>query len=64
MHHACIYRPLLAFDKKDIVDIAEKIDTYETSIPYELLYYICGKTSSYKTWLKSIRISERRVEED
>ncbi len=31
-----VYRPLIAFDKKDIVDIAERIDTYETSIlPYE-----------------------------
>lgn len=31
-----VYRPLIAFDKLDIVDIAEKIDTYETSVlPYE-----------------------------
>ena len=31
-----IYRPLIGFDKMEIVDIAEKIDTYETSIlPYE-----------------------------
>lgn len=31
-----VYRPLVAFDKQDIVDIACKIDTYETSIlPYE-----------------------------
>lgn len=31
-----VYRPLIAFDKQDIVDIAEKINTYETSIlPYE-----------------------------
>ena len=31
-----VYRPLIAFDKQDIVDISEKIDTYETSIlPYE-----------------------------
>ena len=31
-----VYRPLIAFDKMDIVDISEKIDTYETSIlPYE-----------------------------
>ncbi len=29
-------RPLIAFDKLDIIDIAKKIDTYETSIlPYE-----------------------------
>ena len=31
-----VYRPLIAFDKQDIVDISQKIDAYETSIlPYE-----------------------------
>ena len=31
-----VYRPLIGFDKMDIVEISEKIDTYETSIlPYE-----------------------------
>ena len=31
-----VYRPLIAFDKLDIIDISEKIGTYETSIlPYE-----------------------------
>ncbi len=31
-----VYRPLIGFDKMEIVDIAERIDTYETSIlPYE-----------------------------
>lgn len=31
-----VYRPLIGFDKMDIVDISEKIGTYETSIqPYE-----------------------------
>lgn len=31
-----VYRPLIAFDKQDIVTIAEKINTYETSIlPFE-----------------------------
>ena len=31
-----IFRPLIAFDKKDIIEISRKIDTYETSIqPYE-----------------------------
>ena len=35
--HACrYYRPLIGFDKREIVEIAEKIDTYETSIqPFE-----------------------------
>lgn len=31
-----VYRPLIGFDKREIVEISEKIDTYETSIlPYE-----------------------------
>ncbi len=31
-----VYRPLVAFDKRDIVRVAERIDTFETSIlPYE-----------------------------
>ena len=30
--HMPVYRPLIAMDKQDIVSIAEKIDTYETSI--------------------------------
>ena len=31
-----VYRPLIGFDKQDIVDISEKIGTFETSIqPYE-----------------------------
>lgn len=31
-----VYRPLLSFDKQEIVDIAERINTYETSIqPFE-----------------------------
>ena len=31
-----VFRPLIAFDKEDIMDVAKKIGTYETSIlPYE-----------------------------
>lgn len=31
-----VFRPVISFDKQEIVDIAERIDTYETSIlPYE-----------------------------
>ena len=34
--HMPVYRPLVAFDKVEIIDIAEKIGTYETSIlPFE-----------------------------
>jgi len=31
-----VFRPLIGFDKQDIIDVAQKIGTYETSIlPYE-----------------------------
>ena len=31
-----VFRPVIGFDKQEIVDISEKIGTYETSIqPYE-----------------------------
>ena len=31
-----VYRPLIGFDKREIVEISQKIDTYETSIqPFE-----------------------------
>ena len=31
-----VYRPLIGFDKQEIVDVSEKIGTYETSIlPFE-----------------------------
>ena len=31
-----VFRPLIGFDKQEIVDISEKIGTYETSVlPYE-----------------------------
>jgi len=34
--HMPVFRPLIAFDKNDIIDIAEKINTFETSIqPFE-----------------------------
>ena len=31
-----VFRPLIGFDKQEIMDLAKKIDTYETSmLPYE-----------------------------
>jgi thiamine biosynthesis protein ThiI len=60
-----VYRPLIAFDKKDIVDIAKKIDTYETSIqPFEDCCTIfVAKHPVIKPNLKTIRNSERKLEE-
>lgn len=61
-----VYRPLIAFDKKDIVEIAEMIDTYETSIqPYEDCCTIfVAKHPVTKPNIKKIRFSERKLEED
>ena len=60
-----VYRPLIAFDKQDIVDIAEKINTYETSIlPFEDCCTIfVAKHPVTKPNLKVIRHSERSLEE-
>lgn len=60
-----VYRPLIAFDKKDIVDIAKKIDTFETSIlPYEDCCTIfVAKHPVTKPSLKVIRNSEKKLEE-
>ena len=34
--HMPVFRPVIAFDKNDIIEIAEKINTFETSIqPFE-----------------------------
>ena len=43
-----VIRPVACLDKLEIIDIAKKIDTYETSIlPYEeLLHYFCSGSSS------------------
>lgn len=60
-----VYRPLIAFDKQDIVDIAEKIHTYETSIqPYEDCCTIfVAKHPVTKPNLETIRHSEKKLEE-
>lgn len=60
-----VYRPLIAMDKQDIVKIAEKIDTYETSIlPFEDCCTIfVAKHPVTKPSLKSIKRSEQRLEE-
>lgn len=60
-----VYRPLIAFDKQDIVDIAERINTYETSIlPFEDCCTIfVAKHPVIKPNLKVIRNSERCLEE-
>lgn len=60
-----VYRPCIALDKQDIVTIAEKIDTYETSIlPFEDCCTIfVAKHPVTKPNLEYIKKSERNLEE-
>ena len=60
-----VYRPLIAFDKQDIVEISQKIDTFETSIlPYEDCCTIfVAKHPVTKPNLKVIRRSEEKLNE-
>lgn len=60
-----VYRPLIGFDKQEIVEISEKIDTYETSIqPYEDCCTIfVAKHPVTKPNLNVIRGHERNLEE-
>ena len=58
-----VYRPVIAFDKQDIVDIAVKINTYETSIqPYEDCCTIfVAKHPVTKPYLDIIVRSEKKL---
>ena len=60
-----VYRPLIAFDKMDIVDLSEKIGTYETSIlPYEDCCTIfVAKHPVTKPNIKFIRRHEENLSE-
>lgn len=60
-----VYRPLIGMDKQEIVEISEKIDTYETSIlPYEDCCTIfVAKHPVTKPNLNVIRIHENNLEE-
>lgn len=58
-----VFRPVIGFDKQEIVDIALKIDTYETSIqPYEDCCTIfVAKHPVTKPNLQAIRRSEENL---
>ncbi len=60
-----VFRPLIAFDKQDIIDISEKIGTFETSIlPYEDCCTIfVAKHPVTKPNLKVIRKDEEHLNE-
>ena len=59
-----VFRPLIAFDKQDIIDISLKIGTYETSIlPYEDCCTIfVAKHPVTKPLLHIIERSEQKLE--
>ena len=60
-----VYRPLIGFDKQEIVEVSEKIDTYETSIlPFEDCCTIfVAKHPVTKPNIGKIRKSEERLNE-
>ena len=60
-----VYRPLIGFDKMEIVEVSEKIDTYETSIlPYENCCTIfVAKHPVTKPNLNIIRKHEKNLQE-
>ena len=60
-----VYRPLIGFDKQEIVEISRKIDTFETSIqPFEDCCTIfVAKHPVTKPNLKVIRRSEQKLSE-
>ncbi len=60
-----VYRPLIGFDKQEIVAVSEKIDTYETSIlPFEDCCTIfVAKHPVTKPNLKVIKRHEKHLEE-
>ncbi len=61
-----VYRPLIGFDKQEIVEVAEKINTYETSIlPYEDCCTIfVAKHPVTKPNIGVIRKSEEKLSEN
>ena len=60
-----VYRPLIGFDKQEIVEVSEKIDTYETSIqPFEDCCTIfVAKHPVTKPNIDVIRRSEEKLAE-
>ncbi len=60
-----VFRPVIGFDKQEIVDVSEKIGTYETSVlPFEDCCTIfVAKHPVTKPSIKMIERSEEKLEE-
>ena len=61
-----VYRPVIAFDKQEIVEVAERIGTYETSIlPYEdCCTVFVARHPVTKPTIDQIEASEEIIRED
>jgi thiamine biosynthesis protein ThiI len=60
-----VFRPLIAFDKEEIVNIAKKIGTYELSIkPYKDCCSIIAKHPETKAKLKVVEKLEKQIDID
>ena len=60
-----VFRPLIGFDKQEIIAVSEKIGTYETSIPpfEDCCTIFVAKHPVTKPVLKRIEHSERKLDE-
>ena len=60
-----VYRPLIGFDKQEIVEVSEKIDTYETSIQQfeDCCTIFVAKHPVTKPNIEYIKKSETKLEE-
>ena len=59
-----ILRPLLCMDKEDIINIAKKIDTYETSIGPEVCEILGPLDPTTKARIVDVEIEEEKITED
>ena len=63
---ALIIRPLATYDKKEIIDIAEKIGTIESSnLPYEdCCSFLLAKHPETKATIEEVKELEEKIDED
>ncbi|HLC80335.1 MAG TPA: 7-cyano-7-deazaguanine synthase [Candidatus Nanoarchaeia archaeon] len=59
-----ILRPLLCYDKSEIMSLAKKIDTYETSKGPEICCLLGPKHPATKTSLREIEYEEKKIDLD
>ena len=64
--HMPVFRPVIAFDKNDIIELAEKINTFETSIqPFEDCCTIfVAKHPVTKPSIEKMEASEKKLADE